>query len=279
MTREDEPLPPVEEVHALWRHCNRVQDDDSVSPWAEDSKLDSATLDRYGLVRAIPFRLALPPWARGPGEAATPQPWNEIGARLVVPLFDEAGEMRSLRARALLPFGEQQARWLHPAGFGSAGLVLANPLAVMMVQIAAWRASSDPLARVHGGDGWPEWAERRLLIVDGEQEFLHWSCHPRAHAFAVLGTGSAAWSEAIAYAVPDHTTVLVRTGNHDVGDRYAERIAESLGERCSVRESEPLSRAERRRLCTLREHEHATATRPTSADSPAIRTTQARGAP
>jgi hypothetical protein len=249
------PFPPAPEVAALWAACGPVERDAELAAWARSRGLDPAVLDRFGLVRALPTNGALPAWARFRGEAERSSSWAELGYRAILPVVDAAGEMRSVRARAIVPVSGGQPKALPPLGFRAGGLALANPLAVVILQIAAWRASGDPAAREHAGCGWPWWADRRVVVTEGEPDFLTWATREGALSYAVLGTGSGMWSEAIADAIPDGSTVIIRTDQDDTGDRYAERIAESLRGRCTVLESEPAARAERRRTRQAREAE------------------------
>lgn len=243
-----QPWPPLEAVEALWRQGRSVRDDDGAIRWAEELNLNPGTLDRYGLVRTIPFRIAMPPWARyGEGEAH--RPWHELGYRILCPLFDAAGERRSVCALPLAPRLACPPPVLEPMGFRSGGLVFANPLAVMVLQIAAWQWGAAASAREHRGDGWPVWAERRLLIVEGEASFLTWATHACAAANAIVGVGvgPGMWSQAFADAIPSCTSVFLRTSSTDAGDDLAEHIAQSLQGRCAVKESESEARVERRR--------------------------------
>lgn len=250
-------LPPAD-VMAFWNACAPVSAEPEVAGWLHSRGLDPAAVDRYGLARALPATLEVPSWASYRGEAPAARPWTALGYRAIFPLYNAAGELASVRARLVAPGADRSApKSLPPAGFATRGLVLACPLAVLVLQIAAWRASGDPAASADGGDGWPADAERRIVLVEGEPDFLTWATRGEgARTFAVMGLpGSGAWSDELATRIPTGCTVLVRTDTDDAGDRYAELIAASLHGRCSVLETEPETRAARRRTRTEREAE------------------------
>jgi hypothetical protein len=240
-------FPPIDDVRALWTACGPCRADAEVTAWLRSRALDPAIVDQLGLARALPRGAPAPWWTRYQGDAHEPRPWTSLGYRCIVPMFSADGELRSVRARHLgEPDGQPKA--LPATGYTTKGLVMLNPLGVMMMQIAAWRAGGTAAAREHGGDGWPAWAQRRVLITEGEPDFLTWAARSTEPAtLAVMGIGgSGQWTDTIADRIPDGTVVIVRTDEDDAGDAYAAEIAESLRGRCDVRETNPAVRAERR---------------------------------
>jgi len=251
------PPPPAADVAAFWTACVPCGADPDVAAWLRSRGLDPAAVDRYGLARALPLSVAVPSWACYRGDAAESRSWTVLGYRAIFPLYDAQGELTSVRARLVAPADQNAPKSLPPVGYATRGLVLACPLAVLVLQIAAWRASRDPAAVEHGGEGWPWYAEQRVVLAEGEPDFLTWAARGEgARTFAVLGLpGSGAWSAELAARIPDGCTVLVRTDADDAGDRYAEQIAASLQGRCAVLETDPEARAARRRSRAEREAE------------------------
>jgi hypothetical protein len=249
--------PPVDEVLALWNACAPCAKEPDVAAWLSSRGIDVDAVDRYGLARALPAGLALPSWASYRGEAATSRPWTALGYRAIFPLYDESGQLASVRARLVLAADHDGPKSLPPVGYSTRGLVLACPLAVFVLQIAAWRASGDHASAEHTGDGFPWYADRRVVLSEGEPDFLTWAARGEgARPFAVLGLpGSGAWSDELAERIPTGCTVIVRTDDDDAGDRYAEQIAASLRGRCEVRETDPDARAARRRARVERDAE------------------------
>ena len=236
------PFPPAEEIGAFWSMCHPVSDDPEIVRWLEGRGLSAEAIGRYDVARALPREAHLPPWASYRGDPAlrpNAEPWTALGYRLIVPLHDEAGVIRSVRARAVGPTDGPKA--LPPTGYAAKGLVMADPLAAMMLALGSW----------------PEHAEKRVVVSEGEPDFLTWASRGTgARTLAVLGiAGAGTWTKEIADRIPDGSTVIIRTDQDDAGDRYAEQITASLWGRCTVLESEPEARRARRASRPEREKE------------------------
>lgn len=198
------PYPDPLEVTALWEQAGPAGDDVLASGYLVARRIDPDAVDRLRLARALRDGQELPDWARFHGQS-----WLETGHRLVLRVFDAAGELRSVRACRVVD-GDSPKR-LPPARKRAAELVLANRAAVGML-----------LGRVR---------PRRVLLVEGEPDFLTWST--RADE-PVIGIGSGWWSEAFAARIPTGAEVVIRTHGDAQGERYAEQIAKTLGERAQV---------------------------------------------
>jgi DNA primase len=236
------PYPPADEIGALWALCRAATEDPEVGQWLEGRGLAPAAIARYDVARALPAGASLPPWAsyRGdPEKRAKAEPWAALGYRLVVPLYDAGGVIRSVRARAIVPTDGPKA--LPPTGYAAKGLIMADPLASMMLALGEW----------------PEHAEKRVVISEGEPDFLTWASRGTgARTLAVLGlAGSGQWTKEIADRIPDGSTVIVRTDQDDAGDRYAEQITATLWGRCTILETDPDARRARRATRSEREAE------------------------
>lgn len=253
------PPPPAGEVAALWAACVPCSADLDVAAWLRSRGLDPAAVDRYALARALPLSVTAPSWACYRGDADEARSWAALGYRAIFPLYDVEGVLASVRARLVVPaaVGQGAPKSLPPVGYSTRGLIMACPCALLVLQIAAWRASNDAAALEHGSDGWPRYAERRVVLTEGEPDFLTWAARGEGvRTLAVFGLpGSGAWSDELAARIPDDCTVLVRTDADDAGDRYAEQIAASLHGRCTVLETDPDGRAARRRARAEREAE------------------------
>lgn len=236
------PYPPADEIGAFWALCRATTEDPDVGLWLEGRGLSPAAIARYDVARALPATASMPPWAsyRGdPEKRPKPEPWPALGYRLIVPLYDAGGVIRSVRARAITPTDGPKA--LPPAGYAAKGLVMADPLASMMLALGSW----------------PEHAEKRVVISEGEPDFLTWASRGTgARTLAVLGlAGSGLWTKEIADRIPDGSTVILRTDQDDAGDRYAEQITATLWGRCTILETEPDARRARRATRSEREAE------------------------
>lgn len=229
--------PPSGEVLDLWLACRPCSADAEATAWLASRSIDAAGIDRYHCARAIHSGLTLPRWARYDGRS-----WYDLGYRLVVPMFDAEGALASVRARAIATAdGAPSAKGLPASGYAAKGLVMACPLATLMLGCGAW----------------PAGVERRVVICEGEPDWLSWCDRgegPRTTAVLGIG-GSGQWTPEIADRIPDGSKVIVRTDRDDAGDRYAEDIVATLRGRCMVLEADADGRAERRRTRAQREEE------------------------
>jgi hypothetical protein len=201
----ERPLPPQDEVLALWGACLPVVEDAEVSDWLRSRGLDPAAVGE--LARALPNATQqLPRWARYDSRS-----WIEWGHRCLIPLADETGAVRSLRARRTFTSSDVP-KSLPPGGFRAGGLVMANERARQMLRTG----EPSPVA-----------------IVEGDVDFLHAAVGLPDYAVLALA-GSGAWSRAIANRIPDGTSVTIGTDPDPAGDRYAHEIFETLNSRCHV---------------------------------------------
>lgn len=221
--------PPVEtgeraypdraEVAALWRACRPVLDDAEASAMLRARGLSPEAVELHDLARAMPEGCPLPRWARFAGRT-----WLETGHRLLLPVFDEAGHMRSVRAWRVLE--GQTPKRLPPAGHKAGGLVLANALGRMMLETGA------------RPEWWPAGHPFDVVITEGEPDLIAracWYSDADEPAPAVLGiAGSGAWSQAIADRIPSGARVFIRTDLDEAGERYAREVARTLGGRCPL---------------------------------------------
>jgi hypothetical protein len=248
------PPPPVNEVRALWDACRPCAADADVAAWLRSRAVDPELVDRLGLARALPVGLTGSRWTSYRGEADSPVPWAALGYRVIVPMYNAAGDLCSVRARYIGQPRSDLPKALPPSGHGCKGLAMACPVAAIMLAVA----------------GWPWWAERRVVITEGEPDFLTWATRgeiPRK--LAVLGVGgSGQWTEAIADRIPDDSLVIIRTDPDDAGDAYAAEIVASLRGRCRARESDSDGRAQRRR--TKAERDAARRARPVQPKIPGV---------
>lgn len=224
--------PPPDEVHAVWETCDRLDrlpPDDAAVQYLIGRGLVPALLAQLDLARVLPER-----WP-------TPAPhWIPSSAirtrihRLVVPVYNARGELRSLRFRAV---STHRAKSLPPAGFNVTGLVMADPLGHAVLR--GERADKNRMPF----DG-------RIVICEGETDFWTVAARParldrataQGQTFAVFGLVAGAWTPDIAARVPTAARVLVCTDHDETGDRYAEVVRASLSPRCSVlRRPSPLA--------------------------------------
>ena len=204
-------LPPAEypdlgEVGGLWRDAKPCARDTDVSAALMARCLDPGTVDGRGLARAVAGTQALPAWAKREGKS-----WVVTGHRLILPVYDATGTMRSVRAWRTRDGNDPKRR--PPAGKRASALVLANAAAIDMRRDA----------------GRPS----MLAVAEGEPDFLTLATmYPEA--VAVIGTGSGSWTVEHANRIPPECRVVIRTHRDKAGDDYAARVLKSIGNRCEV---------------------------------------------
>lgn len=213
----ERPYPAPQELRAFWDALVAISSDDETGGMLQVRRgLDVALLSAMGAGRCIPEEGGpLPRWARFKGDSDRSRDWRETTHRLILPAFDAAGVMRSVRAWRVRSGGEYDStpKRLPPSGLKATGLVLANRVA----QQALAADKRIPL---------------RWVFAEGEPDFLVWSC--LAPRDAVIGIVSGGWTPEHAKRVAYGSLAVIRTHHDKAGDKYAAEIVSSLGGRVRV---------------------------------------------
>jgi hypothetical protein len=205
-----ESWPPLNEVMAFYTAGRPISEDDEVVAYLEDRYQDHAErlvalLDHLDLARVIPDTPA--PWARIFGKT-----WQQQGFRLMFPLVDATGQMRSMRVRRTTLGPSELPKALPPVGYGCRGLVLACDRAVALLR------RDIPAA-------WPEGLLHRLTIVEGETDWMtHLILRKTPTDPALIALYSGAWLPDHSAALPQGSILTIRTDNDEAGHRYAEGV-------------------------------------------------------
>ena len=200
--------PPIAEVEALLASCALPSEDAEVAAWLRMRPIEPERIDGAETAYALPIGAPGASWAKYGGV-----PWAVTGHRMLVPMFDAAGVLRSVRAGRVIA-GDSPKR-LPPAGHKAARLVMACPLARAMLR--------------------GTFAAERVIVSEGEPDFWAWSCATGIAAHARIGITSGAWTQELANKIPSGAIVFVRTDNDAAGDKYAAEIIASLKGRCEIR--------------------------------------------
>jgi hypothetical protein len=213
--------PPEAEVRCFWDGCVAADTDPAVRDYLASRKVWPTLVTSFDLARALPADRATPAWAsRWDMDLKRPVSWVESGHRLIIPLFDERGLMRSVLARNI--DGTAQIKSLAPSGFGRAGLLMADGF-------GRWL-----LATGQRPEWWHAGRELRLVVAEGETDYLAWATQwsdAAEFAPATLAVVSGSWCPQVAARIPDGTTVVIATDNDKAGDRYAATIADTFATR------------------------------------------------
>jgi len=219
--KNSSPQPPPEppaypderEVADVWAASRTIEGDEQARAYLASRAIDPVRVAALDLARVLPVDFTGPSWARYQGK-----PWAAAGYRLLVPMVDAHGALRSLRAWRLAGSGEAPKR-VAPAGKAMAGLVMACPIARSVLQTGQSPAR-EPLD---------------VVITEGEPDFLtHATRSEGSAAPAVVGVVASAWSSAVADRLPGDARIVIRTHRDAAGDRYAADIRSSLADRVPV---------------------------------------------
>jgi len=213
--------PPAAEVAGFWDASVPVPLDAGVAHYLGAVRgIDPELVAQLDLARALPRDATTPAWA-GFNSPRGPWPWTASGHRLIVPLFDARGVLRSVLARACTT--EARTKSAAPAGYQRRGLVMADDLALRLLE--------------HGKA--PDWCEGELgvLIAEGEIDFMRWGLALAGdeRAPATLGLVSGGWSQELADRIPDGATVTIATHTDPAGAGYQRRILDTLRKRWETR--------------------------------------------
>ena len=174
--------------------------------------IDPRVVEERDLAVALPEDTHIPPWARFGAH-----PWPAAGYRLLVPLYDHHGEIRSVRARYL---GKRHPKSLAPKGHECTGLVMADALGLYLLKHGLrpswWTPDAPPL---------------RVIITEGETDFWTAACEAsdaNEHAPAVLAVFNGSWTRQLASRFPDGCHVIIATDSDAEGEKYAAQIVESF---------------------------------------------------
>lgn len=199
--------PPREEIDALWSSCVPTCEDDVVATHLRARSLDPEVIDARDLARALPARGALPRWAVCQGGS-----WREVGYKLIIPMFDVTGDMRGVRCWRVVDGDGPKRR--PPFGHKASELVMGDSFARAMLR--------------------GEFAPYRVVIVEGEPDFLTRASVANDPHMATIGIINGSWTDAFAHRLPMGARVVIRTHEDKAGDRYAQEIARSVRRRCFV---------------------------------------------
>lgn len=204
---QEAPEPPrtyPDKPEAFWDGLCAVGTVELSAQYLRGRAINPDAVESRDLARVIPDRGPLPPWARYRGRT-----WRETGHRLIVPMFDAAGVLRSVRAWRVVD-GDSPKR-LPPGGHKASELVMADPWGL------AWlRGRREP---------------KRIVITEGEPDFCVWGTRLNDPSAALVGIVSGSWCSQFANRVPIGCRVDVRTDQDQAGERYLADIAASLRRR------------------------------------------------
>ena len=222
--RTPEYLPPDE----LRKFTNMLVSIDhpeakDIRAWLMGRKIDPSRMDDLKAIKALPPKAPAPHWAQCQGK-----PWARVGYRLIAPLYDSNGRMRSFHARAVVR--DLNPKGANPASYELGGLLLACPLAQLWLKGANLGDDTTPAK---------DWIQRvGLIITEGLVDWLfQLATYSDANQDipATLGIMSGSWTQKFADKIPDKCRVLVVTDRDKAGNEYAAKIGKTLLNRVDIR--------------------------------------------
>jgi hypothetical protein len=225
-------------VNALWDGTVPCVLDDDAYHWLMLRGISPREVEFQRLARFLPYN-AIAKMTPGQIEAVkTVLPKTKVGKefgvatrlgfRIVLPMFDAEGNMKSLRLRRTNlgkdRFGNAKLRKekkSEPKELGikgaARGLVLCNGPALELLRGRGKRPDS--------------WGDRELAVViaEGVPDFLVASCEPDEAIRAVFGIcGPSCWSLDVAARIPFDARVEVATDSDPQGIKYAAEVAATM---------------------------------------------------
>jgi hypothetical protein len=200
--------PPRGQIGDLWNRGGPVHEW-RVAEWLRARGIDPWIVADRDLARTLPDG-RLPNWACMGGAD-----WRQSLHLCLLPMYDHHGELESVHARSIQP--ETTRKGVFPLGHQVGGLVMADDAARLML-------ASGELAG-------PLW------IVEGAPDFLTlasaWG-DAADPAPAVIAIVSGSWTMEMANRVPDGTQVIIAVHQDDAGEKYTEKITNTLAGRVSL---------------------------------------------
>ncbi len=205
--------PPLNEVQQLWGSSlklHQLSKDDKAISFLKSRDLNLEALARSGVARVTPEYKAYEWPAWWPGGRSNL--W-----RIIVPAFNDKGQLTSLHARAI-DVPEVGPKTLWPKGYEAKGLFMPNRFAVKMMR------------------GLPVDLDG-LLFVEGITDFMKCSAEVEDQGLniAVLGGTSGSFGIVSKLKIPKETKIYIGTDPDDQGREYASTIQLQLGDRISYR--------------------------------------------
>lgn len=211
------------EVDALWALCRPVTDDAEAAGYLRWRGIDRlVALVEHDCVRVLPSHVDCPAWAH-----FGTRPWSTTGHRLLVPLYDSLGRMRSFVARSVeyAPLRKSLGAKEHER----AGLVMAGSFGrevLLTGALAHWHRMTRLRVSVFEGE-----VDVLRAVALGEDAEVSEDWQVSGYR-AVFGIFAGSWQRDIAARIPSGSTIVLATDDDASGDKYADEIRERIGERC-----------------------------------------------
>jgi DNA primase len=201
------PRPPVypdaSEINDMYYGAMDPRQDSDAVKWMDTKNISKSRAGAYCGV--IPHGYDLPSWAKF--ATADDQPeynWIKSGHRMVFPMYDSDGTIRTLRARCLHP---GKLKNVNPLGYNCGGLAFACETGHALLR-------NDYAGKLTA-----------VVFVEGESDFLNAISRRIDSGIAIFGIYSGGWSVEHCKKIPDGTRLVFLTDRDTAGNKYKQDIA------------------------------------------------------
>ena len=193
--------PPIDELRDMWTNAVSVTEDPEAKKWFKDRGLSVERLNSY--CKVIPKNHELPKWAIFKDDDTGRYDWIMSGHRLIFPLYNYEGKIRSFRARCL---NEGTYKNVNPLGYSTKNLCFAD---------------TKGLDALKGNKSFEV-----LNFVEGEGDFL--AAIQREDSFPIFGFYSGGWSLDHSKACGRESEIFFPFDDDRAGDGYKKDIVKSF---------------------------------------------------
>lgn len=211
---EPHKYPDSTEVMRLWESSLPATEDHDTSSWLESRGLDPVKIQSLNLARTLDKNIKLPVWA-----SFRRRGWFTAGYRLIFPMWDAKGRMKTLHARR---FNDHNPKAVAPSGYELRGTILACNTAKRILEtgkLPEHLSSADQL---------------KIIITEGEPDFLTWATRENPNKdYVVIGVISGSWPDDsigrnLASRIPEGSHIYIRIHGDEKGKKYVDSLTSTF---------------------------------------------------
>lgn len=215
---------PAEELQAVWAGCCSVTEDVEVSEYLRGRGIDPAAVAADDLARALTTSGPTSRWMKHrPCADAPATNWRQSGHRLVVPLHDTEGAMRSLLARLVRSPRAGERKSSAPMGCDRGGLAMACRATIEMLRTGRSPNTDGRAFRIYATEGEIDFLSACVRIPESSDVRVR----------AVIGIVNGTLTSELGKRFPSGAQVVSLFDKDDEGTKYEMRLRGILPHGCS----------------------------------------------